>query len=356
MSVFPEDIYTAATSTDWCLCIFFSVDIEGATAYKVETRNQKDGDNDWCLLFESFYVDMPAHFLSEYSEKLADRLATKGIKEPYRPILWKFVGDEILFYAPLTDARQSLEHLRAFCQAIKNYNQELKEQNVSVICKGTSWLAGFPINNRIILIPNYEKLCVSDQNKSIVDFIGSSIDCGFRLTKFSSARKLVISLDLLWMVAESAKQCPDATRFEFITSRIRYAGRHELKGVFSGNRYPVFWIDMLSDPSIEDKWVTSERCCVGDIIKFCEDFSSNVGTSDFIKPFIENDPSGCFCGIPETFKLQRQLLINYKEKAAKSNKQETADSTQSAETANLPTEARPVKPINDSNQHPEQKR
>ena len=103
-------IQNAAENCDWCLCIFFSVDIEGATAYKVETRSRK-GDDDWCSLFESFYVDFPTCFLSEYSS-LARNRATKNIQQPIPPIIWKFVGDEILLYSPLTDSSQTLEHVR----------------------------------------------------------------------------------------------------------------------------------------------------------------------------------------------------------------------------------------------------
>ncbi|MDR1962548.1 MAG: hypothetical protein LBQ50_02075 [Planctomycetaceae bacterium] len=335
-----SDLCVAAESIDWSLCIFFSVDIEGATAYKVETRTQK-GNDDWCSLFESFYVNLPAYFLNEYSI-LAENQSTKDIREPVSPTLWKFVGDEILFYAPLTDSSQTLEHLRAFRQAIINYNKKLAEQGLKVRCKGTSWIAGFPINNRIVRMPNEEK----NSSHSDIDFIGSSIDCGFRLTKFSSARMLVVSLDLLWMVTESFKNHNDATCYDFIASKIKYAGKYELKGVFSGQPYPVFWIDMFSESTLEDKWTgTTIHCEYKEIVTFCENFSSNINSNDFIKPFIVNDPSQSFNTIPEGFEKQRHLLLDYKNKL-KNKIQQTITPQPDTNGADLPHGTRQMKPVN----------
>ena len=314
-------VQESAQKNDWCLCIFFSVDIEGATAYKVETRARtrddewRSTDDDWCFLFESFYVDFPECFLSEYSV-LANTQATKTIQEPTHPALWKFIGDEILFYAPLSDSCQTLEHIRAFHQAIVNYNAKLRVQGVKVRCKGTVWLVGFPNNNRIVLIPPGDTVCQTASN-SLIDFVGSSTDCGFRLTKYSSSRMLVVSLDLLWMLMESIKRYETATCFEFIRRRIRYAGKHELKGIFSGKPYPVFWIDSLAKPPVEDKWTNMAVCECDDIIRFCEEFSESANPNDFIRPFVFGDPSGLFIDIPHSFELRRDMFIRYKTKATK---------------------------------------
>lgn len=338
-------VRNAEEKTGWCLCIFFSVDIEGSTAYKIEAR-AKNGDDDWCSLFESFYVNLPANFLNQYSV-LADNQETRDIKEPLRPVLWKFVGDEILFYAPLTDARQTLEHVRAFRQTIIIYNDNLSKQGIKSRCKGTAWIAGFPVNNRIILIPDH----TSYPNKtepskfSIIDFIGSSIDCGFRLTKFSSPRRLVVSLDLLWMIAQSVLCKPSIMRYEFIRSKIKYAGQHDLKGVFSGKHYPIFWIDMLPEPTIEDKWTKdTEFCTCEDIIKFCEKLSPELNSKDFIKPFIVDDPSGYFSNITDGFEKQRNDLENYREKNKISQQSSITDnSLQPTNQSRQLTETRQIK-------------
>jgi hypothetical protein len=306
-------VFAAAKTNDWCLCVFFSVDIEGATAYKTEMRIKKRDDEDWCYLFDAFYADFPKRFFGKYNVILR-RLRKVG-RTIKRPVLWKFVGDEILFYAPLTDSRQTIDHLYAFYQTIINYNTELKSRGVKVKCKGTMWIAGFPVNNRIILPPKRKKRQNRDQPLFIVDFLGSSIDCGFRLTKFASPRRLVVSLDLIWIIAALIDQIDEQeTPFEFIRSKIKYAGRHTLKGVFSGQPYPVFWVDTVSKPNVEDKWTgLSLHCECEDIVRFCKDLLPQVGSDNLIKPFIFGDTFASFDVVADGFEKQRRVVIEYKE-------------------------------------------
>ncbi|MDR3111513.1 MAG: hypothetical protein LBU65_17720 [Planctomycetaceae bacterium] len=307
-------VRNAAQKLSWCLCIFFSIDLEGATAYKVQKRKQVD-DNDWCSVFESFYKELPIRFIHAY-RKPANSQTTTNTTEPVLPTLWKFVGDEVLLYSPLTSSRQIPEHLRAFRQTIIDYNKKLKQQNMSVRCKGTAWIAGFPINNRIVFTPNKTAQSRNFDSELAVDFIGSSIDCGFRLTKFSSPRMLVISLDLAWMLAETVKNF-DATDFDSVGSKIRYAGKHELKGVFSGKPCPVFWLDTLDEAPVEDKWLsTAKQCKCVDVVKFCEQFASDINTDDFARPFIEKDASGFFECMPKDFANKRHVLEAYKKKTS----------------------------------------
>ncbi|MDR2170543.1 MAG: hypothetical protein LBP59_10410 [Planctomycetaceae bacterium] len=294
----------AEKENSWCLCIFFSVDFEGSTAYKVEAR-QTQGDDDWCSTFKSFYINFPLQFLQQYDILDGHPFTYK----PLHPALWKFVGDEILFYAPLTDSRQTLEHIRAFYQTIADYNIVLSKQDIKPRCKGTVWVAGFPVNNRIILIPNYASNAIKPDDYS-VDFVGISIDCGFRLTKFATSGKLVVSLDLLWMLADSLVSERSITHFAFIRSKIRYAGRSELKGVFSGKPYPVFWISMFSDNTIEGKWENATFCDCDSILKFCDEIASST-KSDFIKPFIAGNKAENFQYIPIEFEQQRNIIKGY---------------------------------------------
>jgi hypothetical protein len=298
-------VLRAAKSKDWLLCIFFSIDLEGATAYKVETRS-RNGDEDWCAVFETFYSDFPRIFFRSYT-LLSNNEATKSIIEPEAPTVWKCAGDEILFFAPLTDSRQTLEHVRSFGQSIIDYNKGLNGQGYDIRCKGTVWIAGFPVNNRIVSVPT----TIQGGNRTIVDFIGSSIDCGFRLTKFSSSRRLTVSLDLLWLLIESKRNCSEARLFDWI--KFRFYGSHELKGVFSGKPYPVFWCDLYQDKTpAEDNWNCLPPLCDNDeLIKFCEKTAGRIKSHDFIRPFVSNDPVGLFSTVPEGFELQRKSLLRY---------------------------------------------
>jgi hypothetical protein len=334
-----EIVLEKATNREWGLCIFFSVDLEGATAYKVETRSKK-GDEDWCAVFEKFYKDFPEQLLGEYMP-FSQSKATSGIDDPIKPCLWKFVGDEILFYAPLTDSRQTLEHVRAFGQAIVLYNKRLQGEHKSVRCKGTAWIGGFPIINRIVITPDF-----SNKSNLCVDFVGSSIDCGFRLAKFSSPRRLVVSMDLLWMFAESFLKCTPDKRYEGI--KFRYHGEYELKGVFSGKRYPVFWYDLYRDgESIEDQWIhLPPPCNCESLISYCQKIVKRINENDFIRPFITDDPSGLFGTRPDSFDAQRQALPIYEEKRQRESPKSNTKQGQ-AKQDTLPSEALPLPTTND---------
>jgi hypothetical protein len=292
---------------DWCLCIFFSVDLEGATKYKNEARSNRyavgkwKSENDWCAAFKKFYIDFPDYFRKAYT-LLSAQKETEGIRQPVTPVLWKFIGDEILFYAPIEDGCQVLEHLYAFQQAITNYNNDLEQSGASFYCKGASWIAGFPLNNRIITIEGAN-------GKQIVDFIGSSIDAGFRVAKHATSRKLVISFDLLWMLLIARQKYARVHRYNF---DIRFHGEHVLKGVLNEKEYPIFWFHLWKKED-DDSWKIPPRIDNhhGDILRYCEEFSKGCDNDSFICPFVEGDPSGLFGKIPERFKKHRSQLLKF---------------------------------------------
>jgi len=325
---------------DWCLCIFFSVDLEGATKYKTEARQEQyEGgpkiDNDWCAVFKNFYIDFPNYFKSAYTV-LSAQIETKSIRQPITPVLWKFIGDEILFYAPIEDSCQVLEHLYAFQQTISNYNDALEKNEVKVRCKGTAWVAGFPFNNRIILIE-------AGNGRSIVDFIGSSIDAGFRISKYTTSRRLVISFDLLWMLLIARKKYDKVQRYNF---DIRFYGEYALKGVLKETEYPIFWLHWKREN--DDRWKIPSRIeDYDDILGYCQKFSEKLGNDAFIRPFVENDPSGLLTAIPDRFETYRSQLKEYL-KASEKVALVEAEVQQREKTKTLPANIRVLKRFGDN--------
>jgi hypothetical protein len=297
-----EIVSEMSRSKSWCLCLFFSVDIEGATRYK-SVKQLQHGHDDWCTVFESFYIRFPKDFTQSYiplPQSVSDVSDTCTT-----PAIWKYVGDEILFYVPLNNSQHVLTHVSNFGQTLIDYDKLLQAQGLH--CKGTMWLAGFPINNRVVVIPD-----ISESNNKLIDFIGSSIDCGFRLSKFSSPRRLVLSLDLIWMLSTVLQKSTRAKQYDWFV--FRYHGEHELKGVFSGRKYPIFGLDLYANDTLEeDKWNQIPPKCEDKdaIIKFCEKVHDKMNEHDFIRPFIANDKSSLFSEIPLRFKEQQELLKNY---------------------------------------------
>ena len=84
------------------------------------------------------------------------------------------------------------------------------------------------------------------------DFIGPAIDTGFRLAQLSSTRRLVISVELALMLIYAVRARPIDESYPYEKLRFFFDGRHIFKGVFGGQPYPVFWIDMRPSPLLEE--------------------------------------------------------------------------------------------------------
>ena len=150
------------------------------------------------------------------------------------------MGDEILFNVVLRQYQEAATHLLAFKHAVSTFPTKWREKGIRLKLKATGWLAGFPVTNSEAEVPI--------RDGKVVDYIGPSMDLGFRIARLSDERRFVVSADLAMMLldaldnAELGKDC----------LRVRYLGRESLKGVIGGEPYPVFWIDLIS-PTNEDR-------------------------------------------------------------------------------------------------------
>lgn len=139
--------------------------------------------------------------------------------------------------------------------------------------KGTAWLAGFPVNN-VEIISN-------DDSQNSVDYIGPSIDIGFRLTKFSNPGKFVVSIELAYLLTK----CQSITELQF-----SYSGKEVLKGVLENKPYPVIWLK-TNNTSITQG--ADDTKLIPDISKdhirdFCLSFIK-ANTEKLFVPFIFSD-------------------------------------------------------------------
>lgn len=201
-----------------CLRLFLSVDIVNSTALKQEFREK---DDSWLSIARSFYTAFPTFVASALD-------ALPVVDAASKPILWKAIGDELVFVSEIErmDAIPTL--LRALRTAVNRWNRE--KEGAGVLVKGGAWLAGFPVMNSII----------PGEVKGRHDYIGSSIDTGFRLCRFASPRHLVIGIEVAYVVAQLADPLVNELHFE---------GRQEIRGVLKGQPYPIFWLDCFSADS-----------------------------------------------------------------------------------------------------------
>jgi hypothetical protein len=154
----------------FCYRIFFSVDLIGSTEKKFKQLDNLDSS--WITELSEFIDDFPSTLDESF-------------------IRWKTLGDEILFYKEVHSSTDILLAANKATYAINKFNRERADEKMK--CKGTIWGAGFPVTNRAI----YEKLDKEPPHcPPKIDFVGPSIDLGFRLSKFSTQMKMVVSFRL----------------------------------------------------------------------------------------------------------------------------------------------------------------
>lgn len=264
-----------------CLRLFLSVDIIGSTAAKTSistTSNpvEFEQSREWLTQVREFYQEYPS-LLTSALDKPYDRKSVRGSMNAAhsslptldgsclseRPRLLKGIGDELLFVVDVFNPRQVAYVILAFLASIREFNGRFRvgrgagemvgcvspPKSRGTQLKGTAWLAGFPINNAEVTLPTDDLLlalklrCGLDSLPEVLervaevlvrdvrrDYLGPSIDYGFRLGAFSTHRKVTISLDLAYILSHERVH----SYFDF-----EYHGRARLAGVLGGYATPI---------------------------------------------------------------------------------------------------------------------
>jgi hypothetical protein len=313
------------------LRLFLSVDLVGSTALKQRPghlpvsapASEESLDSvgaKWIADLASFYRNMGTHFQKAWLAYQETNL--QGWPKDHSASLWKINGDEIIYVADLESAKHCLALTYVWMQACLSYREELKKQRNTLDVKISAWTAGFPLQNTEVIflrdwagdyddwdplplhyfrLKEWYRASPEERSERFTrDFIGPSIDTGFRLSALASARKFSISVDLIQILVSVS---PPHGKFEL---KFGYDGMVALKGVTDGKPYPHFWIDTYH----EDKFATAQdvlenrsKLEVGKIKTFCAAFfEQNI--KYFICPFIIGDGD-----LPE-------IPLHYKERLA----------------------------------------
>jgi hypothetical protein len=277
------------------LLLFLSVDVIGSTAHKQRRVTQSSNTQhtrDWVFAFLYFHQEFPKYFdkhLNVFIEKLRQHDNSN-----YK--IWKSLGDEIIFTVQLTHRTQIPIYIAAFKAALQEYHNELKAKHPDIGVKGSAWVAGFPVGNAVVRIGSGGE----------TDFIGPQIDIGFRISKYSTRRKFVISIELAYMLTRITE--PE------ITCEIYYDGQQEVKGVLANDQYPIFWVDCTDGKLTSEEEILSPPYSIQTprITKFVREFISD-NTPPLMLPFIENDDM--FNEKPENYEKEvekvRKATIDY---------------------------------------------
>lgn len=209
---------------------FLSLDLVNSTAYKADHSN-------WKFLARMFYDDA-RKFWSNHDVN-------------FTPRVWKYAGDEVLFYAPVRSVLGLQTAVEASYHAVRSVSKTVQSWTAKgrtrLYVKGTCWAAYAsytgPSSDKDL--PREDTADSKQRNLifpiapgppesvPILDFLGPEIDAGFRISAGSMKNSLVVS-------AEVANAIRREGRRE-LGNRLRIVEFRELKGVWSGRHYPLVW-------------------------------------------------------------------------------------------------------------------
>jgi hypothetical protein len=312
------------------LRLFLGADIVGSTALKQTRAGTKSPPTDqatkgpsWFPTIQGFYFEASQAFLLDW--ELAKAASTDPINlfgQP--PRVWKTIGDEVLFVKDITDHRQIVITIQVWIGAIRRMKEFLRAEHSTLDVKSACWTAGFPFRNREVVLdpsPSLNRGKVEDYYKEsgkllnsyysnkkkpniVIDYIGPSIDIGFRLSSHSNSRKMMVSVDVAYLISMTQVD-GEIKRIDFF-----YDGSTALKGVLGGSNYPLFWIDMSSDESLarfEDKLKKQNVVPKEDVKEYCDAFYKEHAAFTF-RPFIDGDLGQTLTKTPPWYEEYQNLL------------------------------------------------
>jgi hypothetical protein len=233
---------------DYRLRLFLSVDLAGSTAFKTgRGRDSVNGTSSqplWVQVTRDFYREFPKLIHQCFSRRLNGSEEAAALSERY-PLVWKTVGDEILFCCHITTLPHLALCIEAFLDALRTFGQTLDQAGKHLDVKGAGWLAAFPAPNVTVTLDDsvltadqfdedFERK--ADKNPRSVDFLGNGIDCGFRVAGCAASDRFALSVELAWLLAEAARR-------RFFSRKFAYHGRQILKGVLRDRPYPIVSIE-----------------------------------------------------------------------------------------------------------------
>jgi class 3 adenylate cyclase len=272
-----------AGSHEFQLRIFLSADLSGSTQYKA--RSACDGLPAWVMAFYDFHTRFADELDAAYDD-LPSVLAAHHGPESERLLPWKHIGDEIVFSAKLSCCRQALGHVVAAVKAVERFERLWREpghwpDGQPMTIKLTAWLAGFPVTNYSIEL--------ASQAVRSVDYLGPSVDLGFRLRGLATPTRFPVTADLGYLLLTH----PSYERAGVL--ELRYLGGQVLRGVLDERPYPLVWLPMRqSDADDPLPGFTPHY----DQDNLCRSLSVFLKERHGRLPFIAGDPHPDFAQIP----------------------------------------------------------
>lgn len=228
------------------LRLFLSVDLVGATQFK-QSRHA------WRSEILSFYRNFD-YVLHSQTQKFRESLDSPLPA----PEFWKSNGDELLYTWGLQNLADAHSILHIWLAALAEYRAMGSDGGQQLHLKSTAWIALFPLPNSEVFfrrgatpsrshtVDLHDAALLQSEIRDewyadgatgeiTKEYVGPSIDTGFRLTSWATPERLIISVDLAFLLTSSHPQGVDPLP-------IRMGGKEPLKGVIDNAPYPVIWI------------------------------------------------------------------------------------------------------------------
>lgn len=245
--------------------LFLSVDLENSTQLKQATDKTPER---WLTTVRVFLQDFPQLF----EAKLQERERQFGGPKMDLPPVWKVLGDELVFAAIINKRLELLTLVEAFQDALQKWNQDAREQKEGRLLKvkGAAWVAGFPVVNAVL-----------ETGEKSEDYIGPSMDAGFRISKLATPRRMAITVDLAWLLL----------RLKF-KRRVHFDGQMVIKGLAEEVGYPVLWIEVEKSDYVSKGAVLLGRAKQKSrrlMTELCAHFIYEFGVPKHL-PFLQGEP------------------------------------------------------------------
>ncbi len=249
--------------------LFLSVDLCNSTAFKSTKQ-----PHEWVSVFRDFYLEFTEKFRQKHLKLVEEGKPELRVLKAKKPLLWKTVGDEILFANRVDSCFEVYLLVRAFRDALHEYGNALaldsKRKKLGV--KGNGWIASFPYPNVAMHIPeagaetsedlsNTERLEASaDENPHLHEFLGKGLDYGFRIGKNSSEDFFSVSPALANILARAGVN----EDYNQLGVQLVVRPPIQLKGVLDGQAYPVIGIPIDRNEEWEKLRQVQEKLLGGD--------------------------------------------------------------------------------------------
>ena len=165
--------------------------------------------------------------------------------------VWKYAGDEVLFWVAPSSAEEMCKQLDGAYQVLQELDREMDTtSNRRLRVKGTCWIAlaepESPENLRSPDRPKAPNLIISqplEANPPTRDFVGPDIDAGFRLGACTFKSTFAVSAELAAVLLDKAPMP--------IANNLHVVGYKKLKGVWKDRFYPIVWYRKELDNGFE---------------------------------------------------------------------------------------------------------